>query len=251
MTAIDEGTDAGRLDAGGLDAGGSGAGGSGDGMAPAGGRRTADVVALRRSDLDAITDVCQAVCRGDLDPRIPEIDEPGLLQVREAINDLLDLVDAFVREAGAALTAAAEGRFHRRLLERGLPGAFRTQARAINSATDEMAAAAQKLDGAKHHVTEARDTVDALQKSSIRIETVVEEISKIAHQTRLLALNAAIEAARAGEAGLGFEVVAHEVKALAVQTADSTKHIARTVGEMRVATQEAVVAIDGIGEALR
>lgn len=207
-------------------------------------------VGVPESELKAIADVCQAVAAGDLDPRIPELADPQLESMREAINHLLDLVDAFVREAGASLTAAGEGRFHRIFLERGMPGTFRQQAVAINTATESMSGAAEKLNGADQHVQRARATVADLERSSAQIEGVVGEITRIAQQTRLLALNAAIEAARAGDAGVGFEVVAHEVKALASQTAASTGDIARTISDMQAVTREAVAAIDAISEAL-
>jgi hypothetical protein len=42
----------------------------------------------------------------------------------------------------------------------------------------------------------------------------IESIEQITRATRILALNALIEAARAGEVGLGFSVVANEVKAI-------------------------------------
>lgn len=71
--------------------------------------------------------------------------------------------------------------------------------------------------------------MEELKKSSAAIGKITEVISKIASQTNILALNAAVEAARAGEAGLGFSVVAEEVRNLAQRTATATKDIAQMI----------------------
>jgi methyl-accepting chemotaxis protein len=85
------------------------------------------------------------------------------------------------------------------------------------------------------------------------IAGIASTIEGIAHQTHLLALNAAIEAARSGEAGLGFAVIAKEVKLLASQTAKATQEIASRIYEVRRQTSEIVdcieMLIEKIGEA--
>lgn len=74
-------------------------------------------------------------------------------------------------------------------------------------------------------VSDTVTKVSVLADLSDRIASIADSIQRISDQTNLLALNATIEAARAGEAGKGFAVVAAEVKALSLQTRQSTKEI--------------------------
>ncbi|NLL78226.1 MAG: methyl-accepting chemotaxis protein [Clostridiales bacterium] len=58
-----------------------------------------------------------------------------------------------------------------------------------------------------------------------QVNSLTEDILKIASQTNLLALNASIEAARAGEAGKGFAVVAGEISQLAAASREAANRI--------------------------
>jgi len=82
------------------------------------------------------------------------------------------------------------------------------------------------------HARRAEDVIASLEQSLSRVAATATLVKGIAGQTRLLALNATIEAARAGELGLGFTVVADEVKELANSTSTSTEQIAHTIAEL-------------------
>ncbi|MCG6881149.1 MAG: methyl-accepting chemotaxis protein [Deltaproteobacteria bacterium] len=74
--------------------------------------------------------------------------------------------------------------------------------------------------------------LEAMKKNALVISSVVVTITRVADQTNLLSLNAAIEAEKAGEYGLGFSVVANEIRRLADQTAVAALDIEDMVSEM-------------------
>ncbi len=81
-----------------------------------------------------------------------------------------------------------------------------------------------KLDSVESF-NELKDTIEGLFSGINNISNFLNVISNIAEQTNLLSLNAAIEAARAGEAGLGFSVVAEQIRSLSHETQTATKSI--------------------------
>ena len=109
----------------------------------------------------------------------------------------------------------------------------------------------RQLDGMKGSMqTLAASTSSIAQKLATindkarAITTVVTTITKIADQTNLLSLNAAIEAEKAGEYGLGFGVVAREIRRLADQTAVSVLDIEHMVREMQASVSAGVVEME-------
>jgi methyl-accepting chemotaxis protein len=88
--------------------------------------------------------------------------------------------------------------------------------------------------------------IEKLINTLQQITKFTESIESITEQTNLLALNAAIEAARAGEAGLGFAVVAEEVRKLADQSRQSNLEIENLVESISEESQMAITVMDDL-----
>ncbi len=111
------------------------------------------------------------------------------------------------------------------------------------------------MEGTMKQLTEATKSISSklsvISEKAGNINGVVTTITKVADQTNLLSLNAAIEAEKAGEYGLGFAVVAREIRRLADQTAVATLDIGVMVKEMQSSVTMGVMEMDKFSEEMK
>jgi methyl-accepting chemotaxis protein len=124
----------------------------------------------------------------------------------------------------------------------------------VSSASEQLTASANEIASqtrraldvsraAQKQSAVAGEAMTELSASVHEIAEVIDLIANISSQTRTLALNANIEAVRAGEQGLGFGVVATEVKNLAAQTADATEKIKARIADIQAKTDRGLHSI--------
>lgn len=98
-----------------------------------------------------------------------------------------------------------------------------------------MGSVDQLVDSIKESDDKMRSILDLfgnLNQHYKDVKSMSGNIKDIASQTNLLALNASIEAARAGQHGLGFAVVAEEVKKLSTSTQQKVQEIEQSLNIM-------------------
>lgn len=138
----------------------------------------AEELATYRRWIPEIERVCREAARGNLEARILHVDVEGPLgKTLHSINDLLDLTDAFVREAGASLAAASRGHFYRKFLTTGMCGSFEHGAGVINTATQFMAERAAALTAARAQRLRLADDLENTVKSAV--ETVASAATEL------------------------------------------------------------------------
>ncbi|MBP5971491.1 methyl-accepting chemotaxis protein [Brasilonema sp. CT11] len=116
------------------------------------------------------------------------------------------------------------------------------------SAGDNSQKDLSRMEATMRQLAGATGTISAklgvISDKANNINSIVTTITKVADQTNLLSLNAAIEAEKAGEYGMGFAVVAREIRRLADQTAVATLDIESMVKEMQSAVSTGVMEMD-------
>lgn len=210
----------------------------------------------RRSSelLKDIREVCRRASKGDFTARVVRTEGYGdLADVPIALNRLLDLTDAFIRESGKSLQFAAQGKYFRPFIKRGLLGEFGRGAETINDArltmkgqTEEakrMAAAMEQqrleLEAraraelgrlADEFETRVIGIVSGVRDSSLHLASNAEHLNTEAETTSAKAESALAAAAEATNN-------TQEVAAAAEQLAASVAQVSERAAECRHASQ--------------
>ncbi|PPK70197.1 methyl-accepting chemotaxis protein [Actinokineospora auranticolor] len=170
--------------------------------------------------LKSVADICERVARGDLEARVPRLgDDPAAEEVRTAINHLIDVTDAYVRESSAVLAAAEKGQYDRRFLQEGMQGAFLRGVDQINATRVGLKQASERIESAN---------AERLSMAE-RIESTVLKVSE-----QLAAASAEMAATAGGVAQFASQAVVESNRGV------------DTIGALRGATQEILQSVEEI-----
>lgn len=208
---------------------------------------------LRRaaSSVQVAATVCAQAARGDLEARVPGIRDGGDLgRLQKSVNDMLDIVDAFVRESAASMEYVSRGRCFRKVLLRGLPNSFRNGATVINAGTDAMDRKVRDLADAAQGFGSSMDTIarilttaaSELASDSGSMAAAAEETSRqsiaVAAASKQASLNVQTVASAADELSASIAEISRQV-------VNSTSGTTRAVSDARLANAQ----IENLAEA--
>jgi methyl-accepting chemotaxis protein WspA len=237
--------------------------------------------------IEIATDAASRVAEGDLTVTIQQAasdDETGtLLMAIKKMSGNLDSLVSRVKQSSIELMSTATQFAATSTQQENTVAGFGASTTEIAAAVKEISATSQELlstmEGvnsvsmdtarlAEHGRTalQGMDTtmrglanstssisgkLSVIREKAADINLVVTTITKVADQTNLLSVNAAIEAEKAGEYGLGFLVLAREIRRLADQTAVATLNIEQMVRQMQAAVSAGVMEMDKFTEEVR
>jgi len=171
--------------------------------------------------IDSYTVAMRRVAEGDFEARILFITEWGAIgELGYALNRLVDLTDAYVREATNSAQAVTHGHYFRTVIERGLPGIYRQSARAINDSTRAIAAKVKSFHAAAD--TFENKVNDVIDKGS-------SEASQLQNASEAMSTVAIITSQRSGEANSASHQSSESVQAVA----SAAEELTASINELR------------------
>ncbi|MGA7156956.1 MAG: methyl-accepting chemotaxis protein [Acidobacteriaceae bacterium] len=198
--------------------------------------------------------VCEVAARGNLEVRLLGCENGGAIErLVRSINYLLDVTDAFVRESGAALAAAADQRFYRKIILQGLLGPFRLASETINEATERMEVQTMALAESEVERAALAESVDlvatSVQDSAKSVQATAKGLKQSAAST---AAQAATVAAAAEETSAIVQTVAAATEELSVTAAEIERHMremARIANDAVDGANKTTVTVQGLAAA--
>ncbi|MEM7525442.1 MAG: methyl-accepting chemotaxis protein [Pseudomonadota bacterium] len=176
----------------------------------------------KKSDIRMMAEVCERIASGDFDARIVDgFNDPDMQRLADAVNDIIDHSDAFVRESAASMRRLAENKYYRRVMMNGFDGGFAFGANAVNEATDTI----------EGKVVAFRGVIDGFERTSAReMEAITDAASALVADSASLDVNA------------------RRTQSLAADVSDAALSASENVEAVAGATEEMSAAASEIGQ---
>ena len=199
-----------------------------------------------RAAFRSISEAARRAAKGDLEARVPMLEGGEHFNgVRNDLNRMLDLTDAFVREAGGSLQAASEGRFHRAFLTPGMLGSFREGAVTVNRARMAMSNAQVALDAAEAAKAALADEFEtAVLSASEQVAAASTELGATASTLTSSARAAVAETDRAASTIASLDASSRQIRQVVTL-------IRQVAGQSRLLALKATIEAARAGEAGR
>lgn len=202
---------------------------------------TADLAA-RDESIRRASVVFKAAADGDLEQRVLHIRETGAMgEMLNDLNHLLDMTDAFVREAGATLDHASEEKFYRQVVTRGMRGTFRDGAERLNAATGRAAKAAEqravRVAASQEFERSIGGVVERLRGTSGNAQRTASGLTETATGTRHEA-DVASDAARLVSSSVDTVAAATEEMSASAREIESQAVVSQGVAQQAIAAAE-------------
>ena len=193
-------------------------------------------VSVRRArrSVAAVSAALAGGAKGDLESRIVLLDDGGELQtLAKDTNRLLDVTDAFVREAKATLACVRDGKHHRRIIERGMVGTFGQASGVMNQAVSTIDG---RLQGFNHVMREFEGTVGSVTAS---LGEAVESLSRSADTMKVSASDTEHRSTTIGASAEETSVTVATVAAATEELTAAVEDISRQSERALIVSQDA------------
>jgi len=214
-----------------------------------------------RRERRLVEDLTHALVRlqaGDLEVRVARIlgDSP-IERLAWAVNDVMDVADAFVREATASLDAVSRQIYYRRVVITGMQGAFKRGALAINAGNESILTRLRDFSKARSKFeADAGHVVRDLSAACSGLSETAETLDHIASDSNARTVHLATDYETASTSLVTVQAASEELHASiaeinrqlqhSLEISHSAKAGAAVAGERAAALNEAALQVRNV-----
>lgn len=203
-----------------------------------------------RVSIAEVSRVLSTCAAGDLEARLVLLDDGGEIhRLSRDVNRLLDVTDAFVREARATLTCVREGKNHRRIVERGMVGTFGRTSGVMNEAVSTIDGRLQGFNRVMHEFEGTVGSVtaslgEAVVSLSRSADTMRTSASDTEHRSTTIGASAEETSVTVATVAAATEELTAAVEDISRQS-ERAMIVSRNAGHRVVESREAIVDLSG------